>query len=293
MTLKGFSKRAEYFIELVGLASDSIGQVIIDNKYALIQLHHDDSTVIVPTIGLNYPNFDEVVFYTNFLAYAHDIPAFIWPDKAKALIKPIERARASFINQSYYNSLHTAYGIINSFRFGPLGYVYFRWPGFYETTYLPLTAKYSSVSKEVGLYSTAIRQLDPLSEFLCYYRVIESVSGNNGKDWLSVNLSRLDSYDFGFLEFEVVGEERVRKNQRRKNLFSSYRRRALSRLVTLTARLSPKSLAEYFYNENRCGIAHGKTDVKTYDFGFNIREISQDIYILKLLARMAIEDRST
>jgi hypothetical protein len=157
---------------------------------------------------------------------------------------------------------------------------------------LPLTAKYSIVSKELGLYSTALRQLDPLSEFLCYYRIIESISRDNGKDWLSVNLSRLENYDFGFLEFEVIGEERVRKNQRRKNLFGFYRRRALSRLKTLTARLSKKSIEEYFYNENRCGIAHGKTDVKSYDFGFNIREISQDVYILKLLARIAIENNS-
>jgi hypothetical protein len=290
MTLKEFSKRAEYFIELVGLAIDSIGQVIIDNKYALIQLHAEDSAAIVPPVGMDPPSFDEVLFYTNFLAYAHDIPAFIWPDKGRALIKPIERGRASYINQSYYISLRSAYEAVNSFRFGPLTYVYFRWPGFNETTHLPLTVKYSLVSKEVGLYSTAIRQLDPLSEFLCYYRIIESISGDNGKDWISINLSRLGNYNFGFLEIEVVGEELIRKNQRRENLFSYYRRRALSRLGTLTTRLPKKSIAEYFYNENRCGIAHGRTDVKTYDFGFNIREISQDIYILKLLARMAIED---
>ena len=50
-------------------------------------------------------------------------------------------------------------------------------------------------------------------------------------------------------------------------------------------------MAEYFYHENRCGIAHGKADIKEYDFGFNIEEISKDIYILKLLSRIAIEDK--
>jgi hypothetical protein len=61
-------------------------------------------------------------------------------------------------------------------------------------------------------------------------------------------------------------------------------------LKTLYSKISSNNIAEYFYNENRCGIAHGKTDIKVYDFGFNILEISQDLYILKLLARIAIED---
>jgi len=278
MELSGYDKKAKYFIELVGLAIDSIGQVVIDNKYALIQLHHDDAAAIVPPEGSSHPSFDEVLFYTNCLTYAHDIPVFIRVANGKALTKPIERGRASYIDWLYYDSLRSAYEAINSFRLGPLGYVYFRWPGIYGTTPLSLTSEYSSVSKEISLYSTAIRQLDPLSEFLCYYRIIESVSGDNGKNWLSANLSRLVRYDFGFLEFEIMGKERVKKNQRRKNLFSFYRRRALSRLKILTTRLSEKSIEEYFYNENRCGIAHGKMDVKVYDFGFNIREISQDIY---------------
>jgi hypothetical protein len=108
MALIGYSKKAEYFIELVGLAIDSIGQVIIDNKYALIQLQADDATAIVPPIGSIHPSFDEVLFYTNYLAYTHDIPAFMWSAKGKALTKPIERGRGSFIDQSYYETLRTA-----------------------------------------------------------------------------------------------------------------------------------------------------------------------------------------
>jgi hypothetical protein len=292
MTLNGYSKKAEYFVELVGLAKDSIGDVIIDEKYALIQLWSSDVAAIVPPAGRHHPSFDEVVFYTNFLAYSHEIPAFMYPEKGKALTKPIEKGRTSFIDQSYYASIRTAYEIINSLRLGPLAYVYFRWSGFRETMHIPVARRYSNVSREISLYSTAVRQLDPLSEFLNYYRIIESVSGSNGKHWILANLNRLEGYDFGFLEFEIIGEERVSKHQRRKNLFSSYRRRALSRLRFLNAKLSSKNIAEYFYNENRCGIAHGKTGIKTYDFGFNIKEISQDLYILKLLARMAIEDNA-
>jgi hypothetical protein len=286
-----FSKE-KYYIELVGIANDSIGQVIIDSKYALVQLYKSDSTAITPLVSINQPTFSTVVFYTHCLTYLHDIPGFVWPANGKALTKPIEIGRADYLNQSYFDALRTAYEAINSFRFGPLGYIYFRCPGFSEKCNLSLSLKYSIVSQEIALYSTAVRQLDPLSEFLGYYRVIESVSGSNGKDWLSANLDRLKKYDFGFLEYEIVGDERIR-NQRRKNLFSLYRKRALSRLRILTQKLSIKKIAEYFYNENRCGIAHGKTGVKTYDFDLNIREISQDVYILKLLARIAIEDKSS
>ncbi len=62
-------------------------------------------------------------------------------------------------------------------------------------------------------------------------------------------------------------------------------------MKSLSANLYGGSIADYFYNENRCGIAHGKTNIKTYDFSYTIEEISADIYILKLLARIAIEDR--
>jgi hypothetical protein len=225
MALNGYSKKAEYFIELVGLAKDSIGDVIVDEKYGLIQLWSDDVASIVPPNGFSHPSFDEVVFYTNYFAYSHEIPAFLYPTKRKALTKPIEKNKASFINQTNYEDLRNAYEIINSLRLGPLAYVYFRWSGFQEIIHLPITRKYSNVSKEISLYSTALRQLDPLSESLNYYRIIESVSGNNGKNWILANLDCLQNYDFGFLEFEIIGEERVFQYQHRKNLFSFYRRK--------------------------------------------------------------------
>jgi len=147
------------------------------------------------------------------------------------------------------------------------------------------------VAKELSLYSTALRQIDPFSEFLDYYRVIESISGSNGRDWISKNLPRLEVYNFGFLEFGSDALPRIHKHRRRINVFSVYRRRALARLRILTRQLAGKSVAEYFYVENRCGIAHGKQNVKKYDFKYNIEAVSKDNYILKLLSRMGIEDK--
>jgi len=281
-----YSKDVSYFIEMVGLASSSVGCVTVDNKYALIQVDPTYSIVIAPPVGEDHPTFETVVFYTNCLAYEHDLPAFVLPVRRGALVQPVEEGPRKYINDSYYDSLGMACEAINSIRLGPLGYVYFRWPGYKKDVDLAYTDKYSSVAKELSLYSTAIRQLDPLSEFLCYYRVIESTTGTNGKAWIANNLSRLHNYGFGFLEFGTASP--LKKRRRRINLFSTYRRRALARLRDLNRRSI--NVPDYFYHENRCGIAHGKSDVKEYDFKYNIEEISRDNYALKLLSRIAVED---
>lgn len=284
-----YRKDVKYFIDMVGLASDSVGNVILDGKYAIHQIHPTYSLAIVPPVGVDHPSFNEMVFFTNCLAYDHDLPALIVPVKREALIKPIERGRKSYINNSYYESLAQAYELLNAIRLGPLGYVEFKWSGINEDINLQYTKKYYTASNELCLYSTAIRQLDPLSEFLCYYRIIESISGDNGKRWVSDSLAKLSNYDFGFLEFgsDFTGHNRGR----RINVFSVYKKRSLARLVELKSKLNDKSIADYFYNENRCGIAHGKTNIKTYDFKYNIEEISKDIYIIKLLSRIAIEEK--
>ena len=284
-----YRKDVQYFIDIVGMASDCVGSVTIDDRYALIQVHPTYSVAISPEVGEEHPTFREIVFYTNCMAYEHDLPAFITPVNRKALILPIERGRKKYINDSYYQSVAVAYEALNCIRLGPLGFVYFRWPGFQKDVDIPYKKKYSGVAKELSLYSTALRQLDPLSEFLCYYRVIESVTGTNGKEWISKNLCRLKEYDFGFLAYGTEAQRIPRR--RRTNLFSIYKRRALARLNDLNSRLGGKSLADYFYHENRCGIAHGKRNIKEYDFKYNIEEVSRDAYILKLLSRIAIEDK--
>lgn len=284
-----YRKDVIYFIEMIGMASVSVGCVTVDNKYALIQVDPTCSLAIVPSVGVGHPTFEEVVFYTNCLAYEHDLPVFICSAKRKALVCPIEKGRRKYINDSYFNNLSMAYEALNSIRLGPVGYVYFRWPGFDREVDLPYTKKYLRVAKELSLYSAAVRQIDPLSEFLGYYRVIESISRTNGMDWISNNLSRLKSYDFGFLEFGIDAPSG--RQGRRRNIFSIYKRRALARLRNLNSKLVGRNTAEYFYRENRCGIAHGKSTVKLYDFRYNIENISKDAYILKLLSRIIIEDK--
>lgn len=284
-----YRKDVKYFIEMVGMRSDCMGYVTLDDgKYALIQCHPTYCIAIAPVVNANHPTFKEGVFYTNCLSYEHDLPAFICPaKKRKALVQPVEQGKNKYINDSFFQNLGIAYEALNSIRLGSLGYVCFKWPGFDKKVDIPYTKRYSGVKKEVSLYSTAVRQIDPLSEFLGYYRIIESISGNNGKQWISKNLYKLNDYNFGFLEFGSAiqaGEKR-----RRINVFTTYRRRALKRIKEL--KLSGKGIVKHLYNVNRCGIAHGYGDIKYYDFGYNVKEISKDVYILKLLSRIAIENK--
>jgi hypothetical protein len=51
------------------------------------------------------------------------------------------------------------------------------------------------------------------------------------------------------------------------------------------------SLEEYLYNDVRCGIAHGRHGIKVNDFGQDVLDVAHDCYVLKLLARIGIEDR--
>jgi hypothetical protein len=282
-----YRRDVEYFIEMPGLASDCVGSVGFDGKYACVQLHPTYSLVITPEVGHSHPTYVELVYYANCLSYDHDLPVFISSSKAKALQKPIESGPPRYIDRGYFKSMGVAFEALNAIRLGPLGCVYFRWPGYGKEIEIYYSTKYSKVLQELGLYSTALKQVDPLSEFLNYYRIIESVSGDNGKTWIRVNLPKLSTYDFGFLHFSA--DLSNSRSKRRINLFNVYRRRALSRLHSLQGRPSGLDIADYFYNELRCGIAHGKTDVKDYDYGFNVIEVSKDIYIIKLLARMALE----
>lgn len=284
-----YRKDLEYFIEMPGLASESVGRVGFDDKYALIQVYPTYSLAVASPVGQPLPQFAEVIFYANCLSYDHDLPVFIAPVHSTALRSPIEKGPPDYIDQSYYQSLAMAFEAINAIRLGPLGYVTFRWPGFEKDREIYYTKEYSNVSQELSLYSTALKQVDPLSEFLSYYRIIESVSSGNGKDWVRTNVSSFRDYDFGFLSFGSDGA--VPEPRRRTNLFSVYRRRAKSRLRELQRRLVGRDIADYFYNEIRCGIAHGKRNVKDYDYNYNIVEVAQDIYILKLLARIALEGK--
>jgi hypothetical protein len=160
---------------------------------------------------------------------------------------------------------------------------------------IPLTARFAPVLNEVRMYSTALRQLDPLSEFLHYYRVLESidarargVSMSNAKAWVRANLPNLATFDFGRLEVRPD----VGGTPRRCNVFKVYQQRALKRVAALRQRLT-QPIEDYLYHEMRCGIAHGVSNTKTFDFGGTVEDVGRDLYVVKMLARLAIDRNAT
>lgn len=278
-----------YFIEMPGMSTFGIGKVTIDRKYHLILTVPSCALAVTSSLKDPLPTFEEVVFYANCLAYDHDLPTYILPvvHRRRALIRPAISKIRRYIHESYYESLNMAFASLCDIRLGFCAYVNFRWPGWNGVSDLQYSAKYSKVSKEISLYAMALRQIDPLTEFLCYYRVIESITNSNGKEWLKNNINLIKEYNFGRLGIGVES----RQDLKIKNLFFIYKKRALNRIKELKIEFPGKDLSEYFYNENRCGVAHGKAGIKIHDFSYTVEEIAKDNYILKLISRMAIENK--
>jgi hypothetical protein len=174
---------------------------------------------------------------------------------------------------------------IRDLHHGPLTCIEFRHDGWYGRIDLPYTQSYSLASQEIHLYATALRQADTLSEYLSYYRVIESASNSNGKSWIASMLPSLHQHCFDMIPITDIEEREIT------NLMAIYRRRALSRLKYLLARYqTPTNVADYLYSVNRCGVAHGRHIIRA-DITPSYFEMVKDTYIVKLLARKSIDDK--
>lgn len=288
-------KLALYVIDLAGLASDSVGCVTIDNRLVLAQSHPNPWLYLCPLQGEPQPSYQEARFYADCLSYEHDLPAFVPPPKADfyrhSYSSSLPSAIRKFVAERYFDDIITVLELIRIIREGELeSVVKFRWNGWENPVDLPYTKKYFALSDALHLYASALRQFDPLFEYLGYYRVLENILHTNAKQWITNNLSRLQRFDFGDLIATLHPRLcRLANKKPSINVFTVYRRRALARLRVLNRALGARSIADYLYNENRCGIAHGQT-IKRSDFGSDYFSVAKDCYILKLLARMAIED---
>lgn len=276
-------------IAMVGMYSDDVHNVTLDGKHRLYQLHPTYELALLTPRGADKPSFSKVVFFSNCLAYLHDAPVFAWPGKPnrRCWVSPIDAGKHAKPD-AYWQNLLSAFELVHCTKYAWYSY-HFRWPGYEAPVDLPLTLRYGRADREIALYATAARQLDPLAEFLSYYRVIESVDTGNGKSWLSANLSRIADFDFGMLD---MTDQELQSVPYQRNAFNAYRRRAAARLRVLSRRLGVVQIPRYLYNEVRCGVSHGRHDTKVFDFDSVAAEITKDIPILKLAARIAVEDKA-
>jgi hypothetical protein len=304
---------AKYTLCPFGLVADSVGDTVVDHAIALVQAHPNWHLHLCPLTGKPQPTESLAWYYADCIAYEHDIPVIVLPTRGdferfgyryahsgrttpeivyvnhpngravRHTIPGISAKRA--VKEYYWESLCSILENVREIRQGPLTFVDFRHKSLDATLNLEYTSKYSVVAQEIHLYSVALRQADSLGEFLCYYRVIESATQSNGKTWIASSLDELSTHDFGSI---VIGHEFV---SRPRNLLSIWRSRALLRLSALRRKLgSATKIASYLYHTNRCGIAHGK-DIVRADITSSYFEVVRDTYVLKLLARLAIDKK--
>lgn len=306
-------KLAKYVLCPIGLAN-SVGDITVDEQFALIQSHPDGNICLCPRIGKPQPTESAAWYYADCIAFEHDIPVIVLPTRGDfdrfgyrfahsgqttprivhgidmssghAIARSLSGMSARRAVKEYYcESLCAILENVREIRQGPLTFVRFRHDSESGTVNLPYTAMYRPVAQEVHLYAVALRQADTLSEFLCYYRVIESATASNGRDWIASSLDDLPRHDFGYIAIahELVDHPR--------NLLSIWRRRALRRLSDLRNRYGPAAkIAQYLYNTTRCGIAHGRQIVRA-DITPSYFEVVRDTCLLKVLARLAIDKR--
>ncbi|MDG4474924.1 methylamine utilization protein MauJ [Thiovibrio frasassiensis] len=293
--LRKILSKVDYYFISSGITFLDNMLMTLDDKYYLHRIEHPPSPLFICTIDGTKPNLNDIVFYNDCLAYLHDVP-FIFRSAKQSKnsphkpIKPIKKNKYITKDTSYYDTnIQNVFDAITDIKFN--GNILFLWEESYlKAVNINLHSKYRSVLKEIQLYSMALKQVDPLTEFLCYYRVIESVSGNNGKTWIRNNLGDSIQFDYGFVE--IIESYTLNPPSRRRNLFTAYKTRARRRIAHLNSSLGTTPIEKYLYNEIRCGVAHGKDNVVTYDYDTNLKEISKDIFIIKLLARYAIEKKA-
>lgn len=307
-------KLAKYVLTPFGLASDTVGDVTIDTRIALIQPHPDSELYLCPIIPNPQPDLSMAWFYADCIAFDHDIPVIVSPTPTdirrfgfRYIYNGTQKTReisthnvntgaVSIIHRKspspetlaklfFNDQLNGILSEIRELHHGPLTYIEFRHDGWNGRIDIPYTRAYSLASQEIHLYATALRQADTLSEYLAYYRVIESATNSNGKSWVATALLGLRQHRFDIILIGLIDEREST------NLMAIFRRRALRRLRFLLERhQTPTNVANYLYNVNRCGIAHGRQIVRA-DITPSYFEMVKDTYLVKLLARLAIDEK--
>lgn len=228
---------------------------------------------------------DEVTFLADCFSFDHDTPTVVRPAAGTQAAKrpPIDTLFPYQSREdqtlSYYSTVESTLTEATDLRLGD-GSPTLRYHEYPKL--LRLHARFLGVEEPLALYAMATRQVEVLSEFLCFYRVIEWVNKDNGKAYVSRHLGALATHDFGKLWAHRTCKER------RWDIFARYRRRAMRRLSELRTRHgTDQKVAQHLY-DIRNSLAHGKSNF-ALDRDTDLPEIGRDVLIIKLLARMVIE----
>lgn len=240
---------------------------------------------------------DDALWLADAIAFDHDAPVGISPAVSGTWENAVPKDLAGVpsvqpihpigdgLSLSYWQALNESYAGASDLRFN--GSYVLRY-GEEEDPPDPLigadfTQRFAGREERVSLYAMAARQVDLLMEYLCLYRVLESADGSNGKKFIGSTLHRIERYDFGVLR--VVGFDM--KYTTAPNAFEVYKERALREMASLSAQ--HVDVATHLYRL-RNSLAHGKHDVLVSDRGSRFEQAARALPIVKLLARIAVED---
>lgn len=241
----------------------------------------------------------DAMFIADAIAFDHDAPIGIRPKGIGSFattapsqapdqlppehlsINPHYAAGSDF----YWETVNTALSAAAELRFN--GDYCLRYESDYPDPGTNFTERFAERGELLALYAMAARQADPLTEYLCLYRVLEGADGVNGKTFAAAHLDEILEADFGLLRIlPPWGDDRGTVYT---NAFELHRYRArleLARLADVGAD-APRHLYGL-----RNGLAHGKHDVIAGLPGTSVEDVLRALPLVKLLARMAVEPRT-
>ncbi|WP_328762553.1 methylamine utilization protein MauJ [Streptomyces sp. NBC_00272] len=283
-------ERATFGICAAGL---SVGEgFTADDQWAIVEDPHLHLFMPIPLSaeGQYDPNADhaslaQTLFFADCLAFDHDCPTTVlpyrmdtpppyeaighwreWEDPLPYYREALEAAIEQAHRIRYTDGL--------TLRYAPEGDPLTRFEDRFERR-----------QEALSLYTTAIRQVDFLSEYLSLYRVLEWPGKDNGKKFTEANLDELPDYDFGTLRMVEPGYP-LNHTEEPVDVFETLRERALGRIEAL--RTADIDVPAHLY-ALRNGLAHGKQDLILNDLGPSVDAVAADLPVVKLLARMAVE----
>jgi hypothetical protein len=226
---------------------------------------------ILPRPGEPVATLSDALWLADAVAFDHDAPVGVqpawegdWPDMtpkdpaALPASQPINPFEGPLLRW-YWEQLNMAYGAAAELRFNGSYVLHYG----EEDEGSPSTAfaqRFRGREELVSMYVMSARQADPLSEYLCLYRLLEGKDMQNGKTFARQNINQLSTFDFGILR--IIGADDIYENAT--NAFEVYRKRALDELANLKG--AGIDAVDRLYRI-RNSLAHGKVDVLLPDDG--------------------------
>ena len=249
--------------------------VEIDSRYSLEQSNGSEGGYFyfIPLTKGEHPEFEDAVFYLNCISFENEALSWLFEENEIKLFEPIE--------PPCYCDPRSLLEEIADLK---LGMITINFSGDEddddEIIRLNYSQKYSKRRVELSFYAQALRQSDPFSEYLHYYRILESITKNNAKDWIEKEIDNVIDFDFGKLN----GEKNYRGKRSNIDVYKILKEKYLKRINEIRGAYS-MPIGKYLYSVNRCGIAHGSEPI---DFDTKLSDIRSDIYVVKLLSKMAV-----